>query len=183
MQQKKSNKFYLIFFLFLSLILTNLLFVNCGGSRTASNSNTNNGDSLQNISSLDGTWVQDFCSSQGGQSNKNVQILSQIDNKSITLNVDVLAYVNSNCSGSGNLVGTSSYGTIVFSSTAIDGTGNYFRGTWTSPVSTTKIIYALKNSTTLCIIGDIEPTVFPSSASITDQVNLMVSLNICYKKR
>jgi hypothetical protein len=181
---------YKILLVFSLVAMTSVFYTNCSKASSGVSQDQGAGggssNTLGDVSLLQGTWIQTFCSPAGAGSSAQMAIIANVSSAAtISEYENTKNYLASGCpSGTGALNAVSTaLGTIRFSSTDLDGASKYFRGVWSPPMTTpTKVIWALRSANVLCIFADSEPTAFPTAASITSYVNTVYSSQFCYRK-
>lgn len=147
----------------------------------------NNSSTIEpDVSLVEGSWRQDFCSAAGpGTSVNNIVIADQTGIDTINQNADMFFYNASSCpTGTGYPMGAvSSIGNIKFDVMMVDGQGRYFKGLWRpTPATSTRVVWALPTPNRLCIFTDTSPTSFATAASIRSYMNVLLPQKTCYTK-
>lgn len=162
-----------------------LAFVGCDDAGGGGASDGGGSGNLPTLSTYAGRWLQGFCSPTGaGTSGKNLLLPSVVDGSTVRLSQTVTEYAGSGCSGTGAEPGApTDSGTLVFGPTEASGGVTMNRGTWSQPSgNTSKVVWVLETPNRLCILGDQEPTVFPSAKSVADYLAVLPD-DVCYTRQ
>jgi hypothetical protein len=130
----------------------------------------------------EGDWKQELCVTvRPGQWGRSLwRITRQADNR-VTAQIGVATYGDANCSGAGSVAGPlSDVGTLVFDRNASTATLTAFWGLWSQPSGNTSRIVWGRKGAHLCLLGDQNPTVFPTAASVESYANTIIPTKICY---
>ncbi|MFO0696226.1 MAG: hypothetical protein U0230_21860 [Polyangiales bacterium] len=143
------------------------------------------GGSLPTVATYEGRWLQGFCSPIGaGSSGKNLILPSLVDGSTVHLAQTVTQYAGAGCTGTGTEpLAPTDAGTIVFEATETSGSVTMNRGTWSQPSGfVSRVVWVLETPNRLCILGDQEPTVFPTPKSVADHLAILPD-DVCYTRQ
>ncbi len=149
----------------LSIGVCSVFFTNCGSSSSSSpatpptdNSQSGGttlwqGGTLQSLTAIQGTWIQGRCVAISGGSVKTFYKVSATAVDKVNLSSGNLFYSgNSACSGTPTNLGDTNIGETTFVGTDDYGSKKYYYGTLKMISGLEQnYVYALKNSTTICI--------------------------------
>jgi len=164
----------------------------CGGGDDGSSGSSGGGGGAtdpvtvgptQGVDGLVGEWVQSLCVRLNGKGNRQFIRVTKTGDLSLTFSRGVLQYAATDCSGTGTPVDTpTSMGDVRFSRSDATATLAANWGLWTYVNGQDYTIWAKKGETTVCLIGDINPSALPTAAQVEGYADLNIQASGCYVK-
>ncbi len=137
----------------------------------------------QGVDGLVGEWVQSLCVLSNGKGSRLFIRVAKTGDLSLTFSRGVMQYAATDCSGNGTPVDTpASMGDVRFSRSDATATLAANWGLWTRVNGQAYTIWAKKGETTVCLIGDINPSALPTVAQVESYADLNIQASGCYVK-
>lgn len=133
------------------------------------------------VDGLVGSWLQSLCVQANGSGNRKFLRVTKTGETSFSLETGVMQYAATDCSGSGSLYGQPTQGgSVSLFRTAATSTLAANWGLWTYTGGQAYSIWAKKGETILCLIGDSNPSSFPTAAAVEGYADLSIQGGACY---
>lgn len=164
------------------IIFLSLLLSACGGD---SGNSPDNGTPLPTIATYEGNWLMNSCVPTAGvNSVRSLIVVTLTGESSISFQQGALQYGGTACQGTGSLAGAlAPLGSVTFSTTEGNSSISFNRGLWTPTVgSSSRTIWALETRNRLCLVGDQNPTLFPSVQHVANHLAMMPDSG-CYARQ
>jgi hypothetical protein len=130
-----------------------------------------------------GDWKQERCSPIGpGQWGRTLWRIAKQSETRATVGLGVATYTDANCTAAGPIIGGqgSDGGTFNFDRTASTATLSAYFGSWAQITGlTSRTVWARKGQY-LCVLGDQNPSLFPSAAAVETSANVSIQNKACY---
>ena len=134
------------------------------------------------VPGLLGDWLENGCVAAGTQSFKRYLRATQLTTTSIAYSEGVATYGNGRCEGPRSLVGPSRMGDVVFSKSESNARVAANWGEFTTITNTRfAVIWAKKSETTLCLLGDQNPSIQPTLDAVEASLKTLPDLG-CFSK-
>lgn len=153
-----------------------------GGDDGTQDSGTNSPAPVPTLQALSGDWVQRGCVRTGAQSFKRVVRATLVQPRDVDYAEGVLSFNNSECSGTGQLVGPSLLGRLTFyrseANAALTAHWAEFR---TVTGQRSGAIWTLQANGSLCLLGDNLPSIQPTLVQVASSVATIPTGN-CFQR-
>lgn len=130
-----------------------------------------------------GDWKQERCTPIGpGQWGRTMWRIAKQSETRATVGLGVATYTDANCTVAGPIIGgqDSDGGTFNFDRTASSATLSAYFGSWAQITGlTSRTVWARKGAY-LCLLGDQNPSLFPTAASVETSANVSIQNKACY---
>lgn len=137
----------------------------------------------QGVDGLTGEWTQSLCVLAGGKGSRQFIQVSKTGDNSLSFSRGVFQYATTDCSGTGTPFGApTSMGDVSFTRSEATATLAANWGLWTYPSGQAHTIWAKKGETTVCLIGDSNPSALPTAAQVEGYADLSIQAGGCYVK-
>lgn len=130
-----------------------------------------------------GDWKQERCVPLGpGQWGRSLWRIAKQSETRATVSLGVATYTDANCTASGPVIGGQGGdgGTFNFDRTASTPTLSASFGSWAQITGLTSRTVWARKGPYLCILGDLNPSLFPTAAAVETSANLSIQNKNCY---
>ena len=130
-----------------------------------------------------GDWKQERCTPIGpGQWGRTLWRIAKQSETRATVGLGVATYTDANCTAAGPIIGGqgSDGGTFNFDRTASSATLSAYFGSWAQITGLTSRTVWARKGPYLCVLGDQNPSLFPSAAAVERSANVSIQNKACY---
>lgn len=137
----------------------------------------------QGIPGLLGEWQQNTCvAAGGGQWARNYLRPVQVNDTTISHVQGLRLFTNNQCSGVGTVLGGTSMGQVTFSRIEANASVAASWGTFRQITGlTSQAVWAKRGENTLCLLGDENPSILPTLASVAAALDSLPA-SACYTR-
>lgn len=137
----------------------------------------------QGIPGLLGEWQQNTCVAAGaGQWARNYLRPVQVNETTISHVQGLRLFTNNQCTGTATVLGGTALGQVAFSRTEANASVAASWGTFRQVTGlTSQAVWAKRGENTLCLLGDENPSILPTLASVAAALNTLPA-SACYAR-
>jgi hypothetical protein len=135
------------------------------------------------IAGLLGEWQQNTCvAAGGGQWARNYLRPVQVNDTTISHVQGLRLFSNNQCTGTASVLGGTAMGQVAFSRSESNASVAANWGTFTQITGlTSRTVWAKRGENTLCLLGDENPSILPTLASVAAALDT-VPASACYTR-